>query len=83
MNKNELLGWLYQVPKTKKNKTKIAEAIKAGITAKGISQYKLAQDVPVSKETVSRWVNRESFVQPDHLVKVGEILSINWQEILK
>lgn len=48
----------------------------------GLSQSKLSQELSVSREAVSQWINKESFPRPEKLLKLGQLLSLKYNELV-
>ena len=52
------------------------------MTNAGLSQTALAEHLDVSKEAVSQWLNNKSFPHPDKLLQLGNVLSLNFDELV-
>ena len=48
----------------------------------GLSQVKLAKELNVSREAVSRWFKGEKFPRPDKLLKLAQTLKLDFSEIV-
>ncbi|HAW91382.1 MULTISPECIES: helix-turn-helix domain-containing protein [unclassified Arsukibacterium] len=56
-------------------------AVKAMQTA-GLSQTSVAEQLGVSKEAVSQWLNAKSFPRPDKLLQFGKLLNLSFSELV-
>ncbi len=63
----------------KKLNTKV---IQDRLTEIGLSQSKLSVELSVTREAVSQWLKNETFPRPDKLLKLGQILSLKYAEIV-
>ena len=66
--------------KAKKN-LKLAN-IKNRLTEIGWSQSKLAAEISVTRETVSKWLKNEKFPRPAKLLKLAKILSLSFDDLV-
>lgn len=48
----------------------------------GLSQSSLAEKLEVSRESVSQWLQNAKFPRPDKLLKLAEILNLQYNEII-
>ncbi len=48
----------------------------------GLSQTKLARDLDVSRESVSKWFRNEAYPRPDKLLKLARILNLTFSELV-
>lgn len=48
----------------------------------GLSQSKLAKDLGVSRESVSKWFNNEAYPRPDKLLKLARLLDLNFSDLV-
>ncbi|EKD28892.1 MAG: DNA-binding protein [uncultured bacterium] len=48
----------------------------------GLNASKLSQQLSVSRETVSKWLNGESFPRPEKLLQIATLLSIPFNELI-
>jgi prophage maintenance system killer protein/transcriptional regulator with XRE-family HTH domain len=49
----------------------------------GLSPAKLAERLGVSREAVSKWVHGEAMPQPDKLLRLGKILGLTYDELVR
>ena len=62
--------------------------LKVGVLAdalprSGLSPAKLAERLGVSREAVSKWVHGEAMPQPDKLLRLGKILGLTYDELVR
>jgi transcriptional regulator with XRE-family HTH domain len=48
----------------------------------GLSQSKLAKDLGVSRESVSKWFQNEAYPRPDKLLKLARVLNLNFSDLV-
>jgi transcriptional regulator with XRE-family HTH domain len=48
----------------------------------GFSQTKIARDLGVSRESVSKWFRNEAYPRPDKLLKLARILNLTFSELV-
>lgn len=48
----------------------------------GLSQSKLAKDLGISRESVSKWFNNETYPRPDKLLKLARLLNLGFSELV-
>lgn len=48
----------------------------------GLSQTAIAQELGVSKEAVSQWLNDKSFPRPNKLLQLGKLLSLRFDDLV-
>lgn len=48
----------------------------------GLSQSKLAKDLGVSRESVSKWFQNEAYPRPDKLLKLARTLDLNFSDLV-
>jgi transcriptional regulator with XRE-family HTH domain len=60
------------------NITKITEKL----DSMGLSQSKLASELDVSRESVSKWLKNEKFPRPEKLLRIGQVLQLSFDEIV-
>lgn len=48
----------------------------------GLSQSKLAKDLDVSRESVSKWFRNEAYPRPDKLLKLARLLNLGFAELV-
>ncbi|MBK5274066.1 MAG: helix-turn-helix domain-containing protein [Desulfuromonadales bacterium] len=48
----------------------------------GLSQSKLAKDLGVSRESVSKWFQNEVYPRPDKLLKLARVLDLNFSDLV-
>lgn len=58
------------------------EALKSALEAKGLNPAALAKELDVSREAVSKWLNRETTPKPDKLLRLGSLLSLGFGELM-
>jgi transcriptional regulator with XRE-family HTH domain len=59
------------------------DLIKVTMTKLGFNQAKIADDLSVSKESVSQWLSGDSFPRARHLLKLGELLKLSYSDLVK
>ncbi|MEI6261969.1 MAG: helix-turn-helix transcriptional regulator [Deltaproteobacteria bacterium] len=47
-----------------------------------LSQAKLARDLDVSRESVSKWFRNEAYPRPEKLLKLARILNLSFSELV-
>jgi transcriptional regulator with XRE-family HTH domain len=52
------------------------------MVTKGLSQADIAQQLDVSRPTISAWFKPEKFPRPRHLLKLAEILGLTFEELV-
>lgn len=65
-----------------KKKTLNLEVIEAQVESLGLSQSQIAKETDVSRQTVSNWFKGEKFPRPAKLLKLAELLSLSFNEIV-
>jgi transcriptional regulator with XRE-family HTH domain len=63
-------------------KTLNTQKIQERLNSLGLSPAKLSQEISVSREAVSQWLNNETFPRPDKLLKLGRLLSLKYDELV-
>lgn len=58
------------------------QLIEDKMNQQGISQSGLAEKLDVSRESVSQWLRNAKFPRPDKLLKLAEILNLQYNEIV-
>ncbi|KYG66454.1 hypothetical protein AZI86_05255 [Bdellovibrio bacteriovorus] len=58
------------------------KAVSERMIHKGLSQTDLADKLQVSKATISSWLKPEKFPRPRHLLQLGELLSLKYEELI-
>lgn len=58
------------------------QVVQDALIKAGLSQSKLAEKLNVSREAVSKWIARESFPQPDKLLRLGMLLGLSIEQIM-
>ena len=57
--------------------------IKERLTEYGLNQAQLSKEIGVSRETVSQWFKNTIFPRPSKLLKLGKLLELSYNEIVK
>lgn len=58
------------------------QALENALPRAGLSPAKLAEQLGVSREAVSKWLHGESAPQPDKLLRLGMILGMKYEELV-
>lgn len=58
------------------------DALRKALNAKGLNAAAVADKLKVSREAVSKWLNGESIPRPDKLLRLGNLLSLNFGELM-
>jgi transcriptional regulator with XRE-family HTH domain len=58
-----------------------AQAISDALSRAGLSPAKLAEQLDVSREAVSKWLHGESIPKPDKLLRLGTVLGLKLEEL--
>lgn len=58
------------------------DSLTKAMTNAGLSQTALADQLDVSKEAVSQWLNNKSFPRPNKLLQLGKRLSLSFDELV-
>lgn len=58
------------------------ELTKAEMERAGFSQKAVADKLEVSREAVSQWLKHKSFPRPDKLLKLGQLLSLSYDQLV-
>lgn len=58
------------------------QVVQDALIKAGLNQSKLAEKLNVSREAVSKWIARESFPQPDKLLRMGMLLGLDIEQIM-
>ena len=64
------------------NKELNIEKITEKLESIGLSQSKLASELDVSRESVSKWLKNEKFPRPEKLLRLAQILQLSFDEII-
>ena len=64
------------------NKELNIEKITEKLELMGLSQSKLASELDVSRESVSKWLKNEKFPRPEKLLRLAQILQLSFDEIV-
>jgi predicted nuclease of restriction endonuclease-like (RecB) superfamily/transcriptional regulator with XRE-family HTH domain len=59
-----------------------AQAISDALSRAGLSPAKLAEQLNVSREAVSKWLHGESIPKPDKLLRLGMVLGLKLEELV-
>lgn len=62
--------------------TKLAEQLKQLRTEKQLSQEALAEQLHISRQSISKWENGDATPDLEHLVKMSEILEVSLDELI-
>lgn len=65
-----------------KNKLNI-EKINQKCQELGFTQTKLSKELDVTREAVSQWLKGEKFPRPDKLLRLAQVLKLNFSELVK
>ena len=65
------------------NPEKIGKFIYKLRTEKGLSQYQLADMIPISRQAVSKWERAQTIPDSSTLIKLSEIFDVSINELLK
>jgi len=66
------------LPDKELNVKKISEKLES----MGLSQSKLASELSVSRQAVSKWMKNEKFPRPEKLLRLAQILKLSFDEII-
>ena len=66
------------LPNKKLNVKKIIEKLES----MGLSQSKLASELSISRQVVSKWMKNEKFPRPEKLLKLAHRLKLSFDEIV-
>lgn len=58
------------------------ETIQEALNKAGLTQTAVADELDVSKEAVSQWLNAKSFPRPNKLLKLGKLLHLAFDELV-
>lgn len=58
------------------------KAIFDKLESMGLSQSKLASDIGISRQAVSKWLKNEKFPRPEKLLRLAQILKLSFNEIV-
>jgi transcriptional regulator with XRE-family HTH domain len=64
-------------------KTLAISRITQAMESAGLNQSSIADRVGVSRESVSKWLKRESFPKPDKLLRLATLLGLSFSEIVE
>ena len=65
-----------------RNKELNIEKINDKLESMGLTQSKLASEIDVSRESVSKWLKNEKFPRPEKLLRLAQILQLSFDEII-
>lgn len=65
------------------NPEKIGKFIYELRTAKGLSQYQLADMIPISRQAVSKWERAQTIPDSSTLIRLSELFEVSINELLK
>lgn len=61
----------------------IGKKLKAARLASGLTQEKVAEEILVSRQTISNWENEKSFPDIVSVIKLSDLYSVSLDELLK
>ncbi len=61
----------------------IGKKLKAARTASGLTQEKVAEEILVSRQTISNWENEKSYPDIISVIKLSDLYSVSLDELLK
>lgn len=61
----------------------IGKKLKAARTASGLTQEKAAEEILVSRQTISNWENEKSYPDIISVIKLSDLYSVSLDELLK
>jgi transcriptional regulator with XRE-family HTH domain len=59
------------------------DALRKALNDKGLNAAAVADQLKVSREAVSKWLNGESVPRPDKLLRLGSLLSLSFSELME
>lgn len=61
----------------------IGQKLKEARQHSGLTQEKVAEEIQVSRQTVSNWENEKSYPDIINVIKLGELYSVSLDELIK
>lgn len=70
-------------PKARNEVMEIGSKLKTARTASGYTQEKVAEEIQVSRQTISNWENEKSYPDIVSVIKLSDLYNISLDELLK